>query len=142
MQRRGDNTVRAWGLTAIGTDKPTRQKLKAAAEAAGLTLAAYLRILADSALSGKQLTIMSPGSGGDTSNRIAILSSQAVDISRSMPMTEGKRLAVLSLASKHIRFNDLRHAEILFDTMSGELEAYLAKVESKVGELELKIETA
>ena len=138
-----DDTVRAMGLTRIATDRPTRKKLKAAAEARNLTLSAFLRVVADNALSGKQGVIMSPGSGGDTSNRIAILSSQAVDISRSMPMTDTRRLAVLSLASKHIRFNDLVHAQTLFDTMSSELEVYLAKVASKeAGQLELRIETA
>jgi hypothetical protein len=48
MNIKRDDSVRSLGVTSIGTDMPTKAKLKAAAEAAGLTLAEYLRVLANS----------------------------------------------------------------------------------------------
>lgn len=46
MQKRADS-VRSMKQASIGTDVPTREKLKMAASAAGVPLSEYLRVLAD-----------------------------------------------------------------------------------------------
>ncbi len=58
---------RALGEAMIRSDKPTRDKLMAAAKAAGLPLSDYLRVLADNTLKDKQRDIYqrnSPLCGG------------------------------------------------------------------------------
>lgn len=59
MQKR-DDSVRALKQASIGTDKPTRDKLKAAAAAAGMPLSEYLRYIADRELQDQQIIL--PGS--------------------------------------------------------------------------------
>lgn len=46
MQKRADS-VNAYGRTHMLTDKPTKDKLKLAADAAGMPLTEYLRVVAD-----------------------------------------------------------------------------------------------
>ena len=61
------DTVRALGQASIGTDKPTRDKLRAAAAAAGMPLSQYIRYLADVATKDKQAVLSGtplPGSTG------------------------------------------------------------------------------
>lgn len=62
MIKRADST-RSLGQASIGTDKPTRDKLKAAADAAGMTLSEYIRYLADEVTSNQQgvlTSVMAP----------------------------------------------------------------------------------
>lgn len=137
-----DDSLRALGLTYVATDKPTRAKLNAAAAAAGMPLSEYLRVLADKAISGKQgaLPAITPGRSVDVSQRIAILSSQAIEMSKYIPMSKSRRMAVLSLANKHIKFNDLRHAQMLYDKMEQEFESVRSRVESlQRGQLTLNV---
>ena len=63
-KKRPDSTY-TLGKTSLCTDKPTRAKLNAAAAAAGVTTAEYLRILADASFDNKQgaLTLNVPVAG-------------------------------------------------------------------------------
>lgn len=54
MMMKRDDSLRSQGMTMIATDTPTRAKLKAQAAAAGLTMAEYIRYLADKASEGQQ----------------------------------------------------------------------------------------
>lgn len=47
MSAKREDSLESLGYTSIGTDKPTKAKLKAAADAAGMTLSEYIRMLAD-----------------------------------------------------------------------------------------------
>jgi len=141
MNKQADS-VRSLGLTFIGTDIPTRAKLKAAAARAGMPLTKYLRLLADAVVTNTQ--------GGlpnvdlpvkPDMQRIATLSQQAVELSRSIPMSQSRRMAVLSLANRHIMFNDERHAQMLYDKVLAEFETVRAKVSAmESGQLELTLE--
>lgn len=127
------------GQTSICSDKPTKAKLQAAARAAGIPLTEYLRILADKAVEDIQGGFgITSRPEPDTISRIESLSRQAIEMSRIIPMSKSRRMSVLSLANRHIKFNELRHAEILFDKMSGEYEEYRAKENVKeAGQQEL-----
>ncbi len=69
MERRCD-TVRSLGQASIGTDRPTRDKLKAAATARGLALSEYMRVLADEGVKGLQGVL--PGSYAPSSTTRAL----------------------------------------------------------------------
>jgi len=137
----GVETVRGLGQASIGTDKPTRDKLKAAAKAAGLHLSEYLRILADSSIKDLQGGLTLPGvKPKDDSQRISALSQQSMELSKAIPMSASRRNSVLSLVNRHIQFNDLRHSELLFSKMTDEFETMRAKQGLKeAGQLEWEL---
>lgn len=58
MQKREDST-RSLGMASLGTDIPTRDKIKAAAAAAGMPVSEYLRYLADLAVKDQQGVMLS-----------------------------------------------------------------------------------
>lgn len=141
MNPKRADSLRTLGFVTIATDKPTREKLKVAAEAANMTLAEYMRLLADASLNQKQgglpeLVIKSK----PDAKRIEALSMQAIEISKVIPMSDSRRTAICTMANRHIMFEDYRHALILFEKMSAELEAYQQKVASnEVTQLELEL---
>jgi len=131
------------GMASIGTDKPTRDKLKAAAASSGMTLLEYLRVLADSALTDKQggMTLVYPVPRSDTSKHIEAMASQALEMAKMIHWPESKQMALVSALNKAVKFNDSHIAQVLFDNVEAEFEAVRAKVEAKeAGQLELKNE--
>jgi hypothetical protein len=57
MSAKRDDSLLSLGYTTIGSDKPTKAKLQAAAKAQGLTLSEYIRMLADKVTTDKQGTL-------------------------------------------------------------------------------------
>ncbi len=130
-------STRSLGEAMIRSDKPTRDALKALAAREGMTLSSYLRKIANQGGQGG-LPVGISKQLADVSGRVGVLNCQAVQLSRAIPMSESRRLAVLSLASKNTKFDDLKHSELLFERMQSEFELYREKVTAKeFGQLEL-----
>jgi hypothetical protein len=141
MIKRADS-LRGQGFTTLATDKPTKAKLQAAAAAAGLTLSEYIRVLADTSASGPGHLIPAVKSE-DLSRQVESLSSRAIEMSRYIPMSDYRRMMVISLANKNTKFSDLQHAQLLFDKMESEFEAVKDKAEAKQKvKVELNLESA
>jgi hypothetical protein len=139
-----DDTVRAFGQASVGTDKPTRDKLKAAAAAAGMPVSDYMRILADQAIKDIQggfgAAAGPTGKQSDISRKVEQLCTMAIKMSEAIPMSKARRLSVLSLANRHIKFDMLKQAQWLHDTIETEFNAYSEKVAAKeAGQLEWKV---
>jgi len=144
-------SLRAVGKTSITLDIPTRAKLK---ELAGnsdppVPVCQYVKGLAFGYIKppsgGAQapMPVISPGRQVDVSQQIAVLGSRAIEMSNVISMSNMRRMYVIRLANMNTKFNDLRHAQLLFDKLSGELEVEYAKAQAKdAGQMELQLEGA
>lgn len=135
-----DDSVRSLGQASIGTDKPTLAKLKAAAAANGYkTLNEYLRYLAKKETEGLQVTLSGISVPHSQPGDAGVLCSQCIEMAKILPLSDAKRLAVISLATRLSKYNDVKHSRWLFDKLQSQLEEYEGQMASKeAGQLEME----
>lgn len=138
---RKDDSVRALGVAYIASDRPTRDKLHEVARRDGLALSEFLRKIANDATSGQQgaLPVVSPGPKPDSSKRIEVMASQALEMAKLMHWSEVKQMALVSAMNKAVKFNGLSIAQTLFDKVEVEFEDARVRADAKEhGQLELR----
>lgn len=137
-----EDSVRTLGQASIGTDIPTRDKIKDIAAKAGIPVSEFLRRVADNAADNMQrgLPLLTPPRTVDSQRQIESFVSRAIAMSKCIPMTDKRHLAILDYANQIAAMNELAPAKLLCDVMVKEFEPVVAKYMAKErGQLELEL---
>lgn len=135
--KRSDST-RSLGFVTICSDRPTREKLKALAAESGLTLAEYLRVVAEKSgpVQGVIDASMTPQSRLES--QMTTYYHQVVSMTDVIPMSEKRRRAIVWTSNRFMKFGMIEEMLSLYNQLDSELDAVIKREDAReAGQTEL-----